>query len=70
MNGLSLQGASKDLQMLKSAIADVEKMQEELAEFFCEDPASFKIDECFKSIWGFCAKFKKVLHSPLLLPSG
>ena len=36
------------------------KLESELAEFFCEDPAAFKIEECFKSLANFCAKFKQV----------
>ena len=41
-------------------MTDLEQTQAELAEFFCEDANSFKLDECFKSLWGFCVKFKKV----------
>lgn len=42
---------------------DLEKAEKDLADYFCEDHASFHIDECFKSLAGFFAKFKKVSHS-------
>ena len=41
-------------------MVSLEKLEAELAEFFCEDPAAFKIDECFKSLASFCSKFKQV----------
>ncbi len=54
------QEASSDLDGLKSAMSDLERTEKEVAEFFCEDAVSFKLEECFKSLWGFCVKFKKV----------
>lgn len=33
-------------------------MRVQLAEFFCEDPAQFKIEECFKIFYHLCEKFK------------
>jgi len=41
-------------------MAQLEKIQVDLAEFFCEDLASFKMDECFKSFASFNAKLKQV----------
>ena len=32
--------------------------QIELSEFFCEDPNAFKMEDCYKSLANFCAKFK------------
>ncbi len=40
----------------------LEKLQVDLAEFFCEDAVSFKIEECFKSLESFCNKFKQVTN--------
>ena len=54
------QRASRDLDSLKTGMDDLQTMQAEIAEFFCEDAAAFKLDECFKSIGTFCSKFKKV----------
>ena len=40
---------------------DLSKLQGELAEFFCEDPKSFRIEECFKAFQQFINNFKKAL---------
>ena len=29
-----------------------------MAEFFCEDPKTFRIEECFKAFHQFCSNFK------------
>ena len=57
---ICLQYASGRLEHLKEEVVSLEKLEAELAEFFCEDPAAFKIDECFKSLASFCSKFKQV----------
>ena len=46
---------------MKEGMSQLEKIQSDLAEFFCEDTGSFKIDECFKSFAGFNSKLKQVL---------
>lgn len=40
---------------------NLKKLQEELSEFFCEDPNAFKMDECYKSLSSFCSKFKQAV---------
>ena len=45
---------------MKEGMSQLEKIQSDLAEFFCEDTGSFKIDECFKSFAGFNSKLKQV----------
>ena len=45
---------------MKERMSCLEQMQKDLAEFFCEDPNSFKLNECYKSMWEFCLKFKQV----------
>ena len=37
---------------------ELESTRVHLAEFFCEDPATFKIEECYKTFYQFCEKFK------------
>ena len=32
---------------------DLTKIQAELAEFFCEDPKSFRLEECYKAFLQF-----------------
>ncbi len=58
--GEFLPRASADLGRLKEEMRELEGTEKEMAEFFCEDPNSFKLEECFKSLWGFCVKFRKV----------
>ena len=55
-----MQYASGRLEHLKEELVSVGKLEAELAEFFCEDPNAFRIDECFKSLASFCSKFKQV----------
>merc|ERR1719232_1587293 len=53
--------ASKELECLKNAMEDLSKLQVDLAEFFCEDSKSFKIEECLKAFHLFINNFKKAL---------
>merc|ERR1712106_1058882 len=53
--------ASKELECLKNAMEDLGKTQGELAEFFCEDPKSFRIEECYKAFHQFNNNFKKAV---------
>ena len=38
---------------------DIVRIQ--LSEFFCEDPGTFKMEECFKIFQNFCEKFKQAV---------
>ena len=55
------QFASKELECLKNAMEDLTKIQGELAEFFCEDPKTFKLEECYKAFLHFNNNFKKAV---------
>ena len=44
---------------MKEGMDNLKKSQTELAEFFCEDPNTFRMEDCFKSLGSFCAKFKQ-----------
>lgn len=48
--------------MLQRGMKEVESLRLQLAEFFCEDPASFKLEECFKIFQNFCDKFKQAVN--------
>lgn len=48
--------------MLQRGMKEVEALRLQLAEFFCEDPASFKLEECFKIFHSFCEKFKQAVN--------
>ena len=56
------QYASKELECLKNAMEDLTKIQGELAEFFCEDPKSFRLEECYKAFKQFNNNFKKAVE--------
>ncbi|XP_033742785.1 mucin-5AC-like isoform X2 [Pecten maximus] len=54
-----LMDAEKDIAELQADLNDMENLRVELAEFFCEDKATFRLDECFKVLHTFCERFKK-----------
>lgn len=41
---------------------EIEKLRIEMAEFFCEDAATFKLEDCFKIFQNFCIKFRKAVQ--------
>lgn len=43
--------------MLQRALKELEAMRLQLADFFCEDLGTFKMEECFKTFHNFCEKF-------------
>lgn len=43
-------------------MSQLESLRIQLAEFFCEDPLQFKIEECFKIFYQFCEKFKAAVR--------
>lgn len=48
--------------MLQRGMKEVDALRVQLAEFFCEDPGTFKLEECFKIFHNFCEKFKQAVH--------
>lgn len=52
------QAAESEVSLLQRGMKELEATRVQLAEFFCEDPAQFKIEECFKTFYQFCEKFK------------
>lgn len=57
-----LQAAENKVQMLQRGMKDIEALRLHLSEFFCEDPKTFKLEECFKIFQTFCEKFKQAVH--------
>ncbi|XP_021704346.1 serine/arginine repetitive matrix protein 2 isoform X3 [Aedes aegypti] len=49
--------AERDIMMLQRALKELEAMRLQLADFFCEDLGTFKMEECFKTFHNFCEKF-------------
>ena len=56
-----LQYAAKEVTFMKDNMEQLKKTQEDLSEFFCEDPKTFRMEECYKSLATFCAKFKQAV---------
>uniref|UniRef100_A0A146M1M5 FH2 domain-containing protein 1 n=2 Tax=Lygus hesperus TaxID=30085 RepID=A0A146M1M5_LYGHE len=53
--------AVQDVATLQKDMEELESVRKSLAEFFCEDPNAFKLEECFKVFHGFCMKFKQAV---------
>lgn len=45
----------------------VEKQKGELAEYFCEDVSTFKLEECLLTFKVFCEKFKKAITVSVII---
>ncbi|KAF4526912.1 hypothetical protein B566_EDAN008355 [Ephemera danica] len=57
-----LQIAQQEVTALKRDMNDLEDVKKELADFFCEDLSSFKLEECFKILHSFCLKFRQAVN--------
>ncbi|GJQ83268.1 form3 [Trypoxylus dichotomus] len=53
--------AEREVAKLQRSMGDLEGVRRQLAEFFCEDMASFKLEECFRIFHGFYCKFKQAV---------
>ena len=53
--------AEEVVNTLKGDLKELENVRKSLADFFCEDSTTFKIEECFKIFHGFCVKFKQAV---------
>ncbi|XP_011866481.1 PREDICTED: uncharacterized protein LOC105561273 [Vollenhovia emeryi] len=56
-----LQMAEQEMAQLKRDMEELEGVRRSLAEFFCEDTNTFKIEECFKIFHQFCQKFNQAV---------
>ncbi|XP_014467206.1 PREDICTED: uncharacterized protein LOC106740555 [Dinoponera quadriceps] len=56
-----LQMAEQEMAQLKRDMEELEGVRRSLAEFFCEDTNTFKIEECFKVFHQFCQKFNQAV---------
>lgn len=57
-----LLAAENKVENLQRGMKEVELLRLQLAEFFCEDPKTFKLEECFKIFQSFCDKFKQATY--------
>lgn len=58
----SFQNSTKEVEELEEDLLDVETLRLELADFFCEDPPTFQLEECFKTLRTFCERFQRALQ--------
>ncbi|KAL6253627.1 hypothetical protein P5V15_015933 [Pogonomyrmex californicus] len=56
-----LQMAEQEMTQLKRDMEELEGVRRSLAEFFCEDTNTFKIEECFRIFHQFCQKFNQAV---------
>lgn len=53
--------AERDVANLQINMGQLENVRRRLADFFCEDINSFKLEECFRVFHGFYCKFKQAV---------
>lgn len=53
--------AEREVANLQRVMKELENVRRRLAEFFCEDVNSFKLEECFRVFHGFYCKFKQAV---------
>ncbi|KAK9751489.1 Diaphanous FH3 Domain [Popillia japonica] len=53
--------AEREVAKLQRNMGELESVRRQLAEFFCEDISSFKLEECFRIFHGFYCKFKQAV---------
>lgn len=58
---ISLKIASRELESLQRSMTELETVRKSLSEFFCEDPASFKLEDCLRVFHGFCTRFRQAV---------
>ncbi|XP_077984852.1 uncharacterized protein LOC144439438 [Glandiceps talaboti] len=57
-----LKNANEDLEYVKEGLDDLEKCRRELAIYFCDDPTTFKFEECLRIFQTFCSRFKRAIE--------
>lgn len=59
---LQFQYAKNQLIAIDQQMREMEKLRLDLAIFFCEDPQTFKLEDCFKIFYNFCIQFNKAIE--------
>ncbi|KAI2656354.1 FH2 domain-containing protein 1 [Labeo rohita] len=57
-----LQNADTRLKETEAAFKNLSAVSDLVAEYFCEDPAQFKLEECCSIFHSFCDKFKRAVQ--------
>ncbi|XP_067948049.1 inverted formin-2-like isoform X2 [Watersipora subatra] len=56
-----LTSAGKEVALVQADIKEIDAITQDLAEYFAEDPKTFKLEECFTIMRTFCERFKKAI---------
>ncbi|XP_059370126.1 FH2 domain-containing protein 1-like [Carassius carassius] len=60
-----LQNADTRLKETEAAFKNLSAVSDSVAEYFCEDPTQFKLEECCSIFYSFCEKFKRAVQENL-----
>ena len=58
----NMQTAADELRELRRDMTDLELLRRELGAYFCEDEATFKLDDCIKTFSAFFNSFVKAIE--------
>lgn len=50
---------------LEADLKELQAVSDSVAEYFCEDPNKFKLDDCCSVFNEFCKKFKRAMQVSL-----
>lgn len=56
------QRAEAKLADMEMSLRELQALSNAVAEFFCEDPATFKLEECCSIFYSFCKRFDKAVQ--------
>lgn len=47
---------------IELALKELQSVSDSVAEYFCEDPSKFKLDECCSIFNSFCERFMRAMQ--------
>lgn len=53
--------ATSQLVDIEASLRELDSISQSVAEYFCEDPATFKLEECCSIFHSFCEKFERAV---------
>lgn len=56
------QRADAKLANVESSLQELKALSDAVAEYFCEDPATFKLEECCSIFDSFCKRFNTAIQ--------
>lgn len=59
--------ATSQLADMEASLRELDAVSHSVAEYFCEDPATFKMEECCSIFHSFCEKFDKAVLVNLVI---